>query len=508
MSNSRILKNSAFLYIRLLITLALGLFTMRIVINALGIDDYGIYGVVAGLITMFGFMNAAMSSSTQRYLAFNLGLKDSIKLQQTFTTAVNIHLFIAVISFLLAEAVGLWAINHLLDIPADRLVAANKVFQYSLITFVFGIIQVPYHAATIAYERMNVYASISIIDSVLKLIAAYLLLVAPLDRLVFYSQLLAFISVLSFVLYFVYVQLQLKEIKYIKYFDKKYYQEILSFSGWNLFGNIAAVARGQGINIIINIFFGVALNAAYGVAIMIQGVLTQFASSLQQAINPQIIKSYAQKDLKRTEELMHISSKFSFFVLLILIVPFFLNLEYVLSLWLGVVPEYAATFISYVMAYILIEVLSNSLMIGLQATGNIKRYHLTVGGLVFLNFPVTYLVYNWYPVPELAFIVLIVISLFSLYARLLFVQKQMGYSLLSFYRGVILNIVLVLISSLTIVAIVTPLNSFSGVMKVILDVVLCSLVLVSTTFFLGLSRREKMIVSNIVKEKVFRNGTN
>ena len=285
MSNSRILKNSAFLYVRLLITLALGLFTMRIVINALGIDDYGIYGVVAGLITMFGFMNAAMSSSTQRYLAFNLGLKDSIKLQQTFTTAVNIHLFIAVISFLLAEAVGLWAINHLLDIPADRLVAANKVFQYSLITFVFGIIQVPYYAATIAYERMNVYASISIVDAMLKFLAAFLLLVSPLDRLVYYSQLIAVISVLSFVLYFIYVQLRLKEIKYIKYFNKKYYQEILVFSGWNLFGNLSVIARGQGINIIINIFFGVAINAAYAVAMMMQGVLTQFAASIPLYVN-------------------------------------------------------------------------------------------------------------------------------------------------------------------------------------------------------------------------------
>ena len=204
---------------------------------------------------------------------------------QTFTTAVNIHLLIALLSVLLAEIVGLWAINNLLDIPFDRLVAANKVFQYSLITFVFGIIQVPYYAATIAYERMNVYASISIVDAMLKFLAAFLLLVSPLDRLVYYSQLIAVISVLSFVLYFIYVQLRLKEIKYIKYFNKKYYQEILVFSGWNLFGNLSVIARGRGINIIINIFFGVAINAAYAVAMMMQGVLTQFAASIPLYVN-------------------------------------------------------------------------------------------------------------------------------------------------------------------------------------------------------------------------------
>ncbi|HDZ9623104.1 TPA: hypothetical protein RU048_003177, partial [Vibrio cholerae] len=199
MSNSRIVKNSVVLYLRLLITIVLGIFTTRIVINALGIDDYGIYGVVAGLITMFGFMNAAMSSSTQRYLSFDLGLKDSIKLQKTFTTSVNIHLLIGVVTFLLAEVIGLWAVNHLLDIPLDRIMAANTVFQFSLIAFFFGIIQVPYHAVTIAYERMNAYAYISIIDVLLKLIAAYLLTTATIDKLILYSQLLALISVVSFI---------------------------------------------------------------------------------------------------------------------------------------------------------------------------------------------------------------------------------------------------------------------------------------------------------------------
>lgn len=504
MSNVRILKNSAFLYLRLLITLGLGLFTTRIVINALGIDDYGIYGVVAGLITMFGFMNAAMSSSTQRYLSFDLGLKDSIRLQQTFTTAVNIHLLIGVVSFLLAEAVGVWVINHLLDIPADRLSAANTVFQFSLIAFFFGIIQVPYHAATIAYERMNAYAYISIVDAVLKLIAAYLLMTEPFDRLIFYSQLLAIISVLSFVAYFVYVQVQFKAIKYIKYFDKKYYAEILSFSGWNLFGNIAAVARGQGVNILINIFFGVALNAAYAVAMLIQGVLTQFATSLQQAINPQIIKSYAQGDIGRTERLMHLSSKYSFYVMLILITPLYLNLDYVLNLWLGIVPDYTSIFISYLFLFILLEVLSNSLMTGLQATGRIKIYHIAVGFLVFLNFPLTYFAFTVYEEPELAFVVLIIMSVISLGARLIFVKKQLGYSIVSFLKEVIFYCALIFGLSLPLLA----LNQFSfyvGIVNLLLITLISSVYLMMNVYFFGTSREEKIFIK-IMSKKIFKNG--
>lgn len=505
MSNSRILKNSVFLYLRLLVTLTLGLFTTRIVINALGIDDYGIYGVVAGLITMFGFMNAAMSSSTQRYLSVDLGLKDSTRLQQTFTTAVNIHLLIGVVTFLLAEGVGLWAVNDLLAIPEDRLAAANIVFQFSLIAFFFGIIQVPYHAAIIAYEQMNAYAYISIVEAILKLGAAYLLMTAPFDRLVFYSQLLALISVASFIAYFIHVQVQLKEIKYIKYFDGKYYKEILSFSGWNLFGNVAAVARSQGVNILINMFFGVALNAAYAVAMMIQGVLTQFSASLQQAINPQIIKSYAQGDMERMERLMHLSSKFSFYVVLTIIAPLYLNLDYILKLWLGVVPEYATIFISYLFVFVLIEVISNSLMIGLQATGRIKAYHIAVGFIVFINFPLTYLVYTVNKEPELAFLVLIFISLVSLFVRLLFIKKQLGYPIFHFARKVISYILFITLLSLPLL-LLNQFGGHAGFFKVLADTLVCSFYLMLIVFVFGISKDERLFFKYMLK-KILKNGT-
>lgn len=503
MSNSRIVKNSAVLYLRLLITLALGLFTTRVVINALGIDDYGIYGVVAGLITMFGFMNAAMSSSTQRYLSFDLGLKDSTKLQQTFTTAVNIHLLIGVVSFLLAEGLGLWAVNNLLDIPEDRLSAANIAFQFSLVAFFFGIIQVPYHAATIAYERMKAYAYISIVDAVLKLIAAYLLMTAPLDRLVFYSQLLAFVSVVSFLAYFFYVQAQFKEIKYIKYFDKNYYKEVLSFSGWNLFGNIAAVARGQGVNILINVFFGVALNAAYAVAMMIQGVFIQFGTSLQQAISPQIIKSYAGRDYNRVVELIGLSSKYAFFLLLFLIIPFYLSLDYVLYLWLQEVPEYASVFISCVLLFVLVEVVSAPLIIGIQATGKVKVYQLAISGMIFMVLPVIYVLFSiGYENPVFALYVVVFSSFVSLFFRLYFIRKYMFFDVSLFVRKTVLRILFALSFIFPLLILISMYNDLYGSSKVVFDCFTSGLIIIIGLYFFGMDSCERKVVKRIVGAKL------
>jgi len=502
MSNSRILKNSAFLYLRLLFTLALGLFTTRIVINALGVEDYGLYGVVAGLITMFGFMNAAMSSSTQRYLSFDLGKKDTVQVQKTFTTSINIHVGIAVVSLILAEIIGVWAINNVLEIPPERLQAANVVFQFSLGVFALGIIQVPYHAAIIAYEQMNAYTYISIMEAVLKLSAAYILYSSPFDKLILYSQLLLVASSIVFFSYFIYVNKHYKELRYVKYFNKEYYKEILSFSGWNLFGNIAAVARNQGVNILINIFFGVALNAAYSVAMMIQGVVTQFATSIQQAINPQIIKSYAQNDKSRTEALMHASSKYSFFVVLLLVTPFYLNIDAVLNLWLGTVPEHSSLFISYIFIFLLIEVLSNSLMIGLQATGDIKKYHITVGMLVFLNFPLTWVGFVALPYPQLAFQVMILISILSLLARLIFVKRQMGYKAHMFFLNVILKIGQVLIFFIPSVLTIKYISYENILLKIISDTLLSTFMLLPIIYFSGMNKVEKKYLMKFVKSKV------
>lgn len=507
MSNSKILKNSAFLYIRLTFTLGLGLITTRIVINALGVEDYGIYGVVAGLVTMFGFMNAAMSSSTQRYLSFDLGKHDEEQIQKTFTASVNIHLIIALVSLFVAEIVGVWTINNILDIPADRQQAANIAFQFSLIVFFFSIAQVPYHAALIAYEKMNAFACISIIEAVLKLGAACILFISPLDQLVLYSQLLACAALIVFLLYFSYVKFRFLNLTYRKYFDKSYYQELLAFSGWNLIGNIAFIARNQGINILINIFFGVTLNAAYAIALMMQGVLTQFATSIQQAINPQIIKSYAQNDRGRTEQLMHASSKYSFFVMLILVSPFYLNVDYVLEAWLGTVPKYSSQFINHVFVFLLIEVISNSLMIGLQATGKIRAYHITVGAIVLSNFPITWLAFLFFPAPELAFKIMILIGLVALFVRLLFVKLQMGYEVLRFLIRVLARVALVTCLFLVVLVFLKNINIANPMIKVITDTVVCSFSLVMIIYAVGMEYEERLYLKAMLRRS-FINDSN
>ena len=502
MSNTKILKNALLLNVRLLFTLTLGLFATRIVINALGVVDYGVYGVVVGLVTTFGFMSVAMSSSTQRYLSFYLGLQHTKWLQLTFSAAVNIHALIGLISFFLAESVGLWAVNYLLDIPEDRISAANTIYQFSLISFVCGIMQVPYLAAIIAYEKMNAYAYISIAEAALKLGSAYLLFVGPLDRLILYSQLLALISFLSFLSYFIYVQLNFKEIKYLKYFDRKYYTEILSFSGWNLFGNIAAVARSQGINVLMNIFFGVALNAAFAVVLMVQGALTQFAAGVQQAINPQIIKSYAKDDKERTAQLMYFSSKYSFFIMLILVAPIYLNVDFVLGLWLGVVPEFTSLFVGYVFLLILIDVLSNSLMVGLQATGRIKMYHITVGIMVFLNFPITLVAFKFYSDPSVAFEIMIFISIISLFARLCFVKVQMGYAIRTFFEKVIARVVLVTAAFLLPLWVLREFNFYNDLLKFSVDLVFCTFSLILIIYLVGMAKGERLYLNRVLKKKL------
>lgn len=503
-SNKTIIKNSAFLYLRLLITIAIGLFSTRVVLQAMGVEDFGIYGVVAGLVSMFTFLSSAMSSSTQRYLAFDLGKQDYSQLQKTFTTVLNIHLVIAIISMVVAEVVGQWVIRSFLTIPEERLDAAIHAYHYVVILFGFGIIRVPFHAAIIANEKMEAFAYISILESILKLAAAYLLFTATADLLVLYSQLLALTALIIFLLYFIYSKAKFPETKYLKYFDKGYYKEILSFSGWNLFGNIAAVLRGQGVNILINVFFGVVANAAYALTLMVQGVFTSFAASVQQAINPQIIKSFSAKDLGRTEQLIFLGSKFSFVAILLLITPFLSNIDYVLGVWLTEVPENTTIFISYILIFVLIESLSGALMTALQATGKIKTYQLVVGLMVLANFPIVWVLYSLSYSVEIAFLVFIAVSFASLYARLFFVKRHVGLNYSVFHRQVLLRVLLLSLIIFLVSQVSFIEHSNFKFSKLLVETFLYSILIIFCSYIVVLSKKEKELINIFIKERLFK----
>lgn len=422
--------------------MGVSLYTSRIVLRELGVSDYGIYSLVGGIVALFGFFNAAMSSATQRYLSFDIGKGDQEKLRKTFSASLTIHAGIALLVLILAETIGLWYVNYKMVFPPERNFAVNVVYQFSVFSFLLGIIQVPYNALIIARERMNVYAYVSILEVILKLIIVFLLVFFGSDKLITYAILTFVVSFIIRIVYQVYCRKHFQESKYKFEYDKEYYRELMSYSGWNLFGNIAAVARGQGINVVLNLFFGTVVNAAYGITLTVQGAVQSFVTNFQVAVNPQIIKNYAKGDLNAMQLLIFRSSKLSFFLFFILSFPIILNTEYILNLWLTVVPEHTVIFIQLAFVYLMIDSISYSLIIAVQATGKIKKYQMILGTFIFLNLPIAYLVLRLGGRPESVYYVLISVTFLTLVFRMFFVKNLLGFKPLVFMKNVILPITL------------------------------------------------------------------
>lgn len=315
-SNKRIAKNTLMLYFRMILTMLVSLYTSRVVLNTLGVEDFGIYNVVAGFVTMFGFLNSAMASATQRFLAFEIGKGDHDQLRNVFSMSVNIHFLIAFIIFILAETIGLWFVNTQLTIPAGRMGAAQCVYQFSILAMMVTMVSVPYNAMIIAHERMNVFAWVSIIEVSLKLFIVFMLQWFGFDKLKFYAVLTFCVSLIIRFIYGFYCSRQFKESRFRYFWDRPLFKTLASYAGWNLWGNIAAVLQGEGVNVLLNIFFGPVINAARGIAFQVKGAVNQFVANFQMAMNPQIIKSYAVNDLKYMHQLIFRGAKYSFFCFL------------------------------------------------------------------------------------------------------------------------------------------------------------------------------------------------
>ena len=388
------------------------------------------------IVTLFSFFNGAMTSATQRFLAFDIGKNDLQQLKKTFNATLNIHIAISILVLVLAETVGLWFVNHKLNLPSDRMVAVNWVYQFSVFTFLLGIIQVPYDALIIAREKMDIYAYMSFVEAFLKLIIVYLLVVFSYDKLILYAGLLFLVSFIVRSGHMHYCKCKYKESKYQFYFDRSFYKVLLSYSGWNLFGNIAAVARGQGSNILLNLFFGTVLNAAYGISMQVQGTVQAFVTNFQMAVNPQIIKHYAAGNKEECLKLIFQSAKFSYFLIFIIACPIIFNIDFILELWLKNPPKYTSIFVNLCLINLLIDCISGPLMIGAQATGNIKWYQIIVGTLIFLNLPIAYILLKIYKSPELIYYSSIIISLLSLVFRLFFLKNIMKFPVFFFFNSV------------------------------------------------------------------------
>lgn len=504
-NNKRIAKNTLLLYVRMFFTMGVSLYTSRVVLNTLGIEDYGVYSIVGGIVTLFSFFNGAMTSATQRFLAFDIGKNDLIQLKKTFNATLNIHIAISIFVFFLAETIGLWFVNYKLNLPIDRMTAVNCVYQFSVFTFLLSIAQVPYDALIVAREKMDIYAYMSFVEVILKLIIVYLLVVFNFDKLIFYSCLLFLVSFIVRMGHKYYCKRYYKESRYEFYFDRSFYKVLLSYSGWNLFGNIATVARGQGSNILLNLFFGTVLNAAYGISVQVQGTVQSFVANFQMAVNPQIIKQYAAGNKEQSLTLIFQSAKFSYFLLFLITCPIIYNIDFILELWLKDPPKYTAVFVNLSLINLLIDCISGPLMIGAQATGKIKWYQIIVGTLIFLNLPIAYVLLKTYNNPELVYYTSIVISLLSLVFRLFFLRVLIGISILKFCKSVISRIVMVTIVTIGVFAFF---KYKIGLVDCWFNFVLKSFILVFTMItamlFIGFTKNEFRFLKNSVTNKIIK----
>src|SRR5690554_2503108 len=490
MSTSKtIAKNTLLLYFRMFLVMGVTLYMSRIVLDQLGVTDYGIYSLVGGIVALFGFLNSSMSSATQRYLAFDIGKKDEEKLQKTFSVTLTIHIVIAILILIVAESLGLWYLNNKVVLPPDRLFAANVVYQFSILTALIGIIQVPYDSLIIAYEKMNIYAYISIVEVGLKLGLVFLLVIYGGDKLIAYAVMMFLVSLIIRIAYQVYCRS-----KYKFEYDKVYFKELISYSGWNLFGGIASVSRGQGINIVLNIFFGTVVNAAYGLTLQVQGAVNQIVISFQQAVNPQIIKTYSEGNIERMHKLIIQSSKFSFLLMLFLVTPFLFNTDFILNIWLKNPPEHLELFIQLSLITILIDSISYPFRTGIQATGNIKAYQIIVGSLQILTIPISSFWLYFGGNPEVVFYSIIILTFLSLLCRLYFIRKQVKINLHIFFHQVVIRALIISVILYFFSIALNSINFESNWIKLLISIFI-SFILV----LLGLNKKDTLIIKNILK---------
>lgn len=505
-NNKRIAKNTLLLYVRMLFTMAIGLYTGRVVLNTLGVTDYGIYNVVGGVIAMLGFLTGSMSAASSRFITYDLGKGDMAVMKKTFGNILSIHFILAGIILFFGETIDLWFVLNKLQIPADRMTAALWVYQFSVFTSILSVISVPYNAAIIAHERMKAFAYIGIIDAVLKLLIVYMLLVIPFDKLKVYALLFFCIQVFDRIVYGVYCTRHFMETKAKPTFDGKLFKEIFSFAAWTMNGNLAVIGYTQGINILLNMFFGPAVNAARGVAVQVQGVVQNFCNNFQMALNPQLTKSYAQNDLQHMHQLLKVSSKFSFFMLFFISLPLMFEAPLVLKWWLGIVPEHTVNFLRLILCSSMLFTLSNPLVVSIHATGRIKRFQAIEGTMLLCIVPIAYLLLKLFGIPpEYVFCVHIVVDACTQYARMRIVLPMIGMRVVEYVKEVVVPLVKVVVLAPILPLLVYHFTEQS-VATFFLVCVVSVLSVSACVYFIGCTKREqefanKKISSIILKIK-------
>lgn len=451
----RIAKNTMMLYVRMFVLMLVGLYTSRVVLNALGETDYGVYSVVGGVVAMFSMISGALNSAVSRFITFELGKNNPERLNRVYCTSVNIQLILALIVVLLAEPIGLWFIENKMTIDPARIPAATWVLHFSLLAFVVNLMSVPQMASITAHEKMSAYAYIGILDGLLRLGIAFMIVSAPFDRLVYYAMLMAGVVLIVRLTYGIYCRIHFPECRYRFVFDRPLVKEMFAFAGWNFIGVTSGVLRDHGGNILVNLFAGPVVNAARGVAVQLNGAVQSFVTNFMTAVNPQITKSYAAGDYKYVFALIGKSSRMSFYLLSLMAIPIIFNADLLLQIWLKEVPEHTTLFVQLFLMFALSESLSLPLITAMLATGRIRNYQLVVGGIQLLNLPVSYIFLKMGAIPEITVVVAIALSHVCLFARLIMFSRASGFSVPGFVREVYVNAMKVAVSAAAIPLVMT-----------------------------------------------------
>lgn len=500
-SSSRLMKNTILLYFRMALMMCINLYTSRIVLHALGVEDYGIYNVVGGVIVMFSFLNESMTASTQRFLSFELGAGNKERLHHVFITSLHIHIIISLIVILLGETVGLWFVLEKMVIPPERMVAAQWCYQLSIFTAVLTVLNYPYQSAIIAHEKMSSFAYIAIFDALLKLLLVYLLLVFDYDRLILYAVLYAGEKLLIRMVYMIYCVQHFDECKYKWIFDKEVFQSMASFAGWSMWGNLAYVCYTQGLNMLLNIFFGPIVNAARAVAVQAQGAVGQLADNFRLAINPQITKTYAAGQVTELHRLIFRGSRLTFCLLLTICLPLVAETPTVLNLWLKEVPDGSIVFLRILLVILMIQQFYSTLVTSVSATGRIKKYETTVSALMLTIIPIAYVVLRMGGMPYMVFVVYLVVVVIAyltiLYIALPMIQLSLIDYLVHAVKPCMIVFVLSLIVPVSMKLLVPP-----GLVTSLLN---CTLTVISTavlSYVFGLDLEVKEMISKKIRKIV------
>ena len=500
-NNKRIAKNTLFLYLRMFVMMLTALFTSRIVLDVLGAADYGLNNIIGGVVVLFSFLNSALLSATQRFLNFHLGRQDYKQTNVVFCMSMNTYLLLSIVVVVLGETIGLWFVNTHLNIPSERMYAAQWVYQFTLIQFVINLLRVPYNASIIAYEKMNLYAYVSLVEVIAKLLVVYLLYITTFDKLIFYSFLYTIVPLIVAFIYKIYCNRNFDTTKYKRIWDRIAFKEMFSFSGWSLFGSLANLAAQQGLNILINIFYGVTVNAAAGIANQVSTNVYGFISNFQTAFQPQIVKTYAAKEVERFHKLIFQTSKFSYFMVLVLVLPILFTIDGILDIWLKEVPRYTAIFCRLIPVFLSIEAITAPLWMSVQATGKIRNYQILVASLIFLNFPLAYIVLKLGMPVYSVWVIRIIVNIVVMIARCIYMKKNLNFPLLSYLKAVIAPIL-----SVTFVAIPIPLilnYMIHGFWQNMIIVGIATFALtILDVYFVGMNTHEKLLARNMILKKI------